>query len=171
MKYEYCSQWNKKLLKPIELLSDEQARARFNGEVPEPDHWFTIVAFADDAVGGQAPEFYIELTPHAAVAKTFFVDQHGSVHFIYGFRLKDDRLFLQSITEYRYPDTSKFYRQNECMEVESFQFEVTGLVHRRLHDKSKEFVQESDIRDVDVSGHWEPVLKFGQWASLGRHDR
>lgn len=66
---------------------------------------------------------------------------------------------------------SKFYRQNECTVVESFQFETTGLVHRRLNDKSKEFVQESDIRDVDVSRHWEPVPEFGQWASLGRHDR
>ena len=46
MKYEYCFQWNKKLSKPIEPLSEEQSRARFYREVPEADDWFTVVAFA-----------------------------------------------------------------------------------------------------------------------------
>lgn len=169
MKYVYGQSWHPTRNQPTEALDEAEALARFNGERSNPD-WFTVAAFADDATSEQVPEFYAEITPHGAYAAVYFIDPFGSIHYIFGFRKTGEQLFLEDITAYTYPAMAKYYGQDECTKVVSYFYKTDGTARVRIDDDAAPDISYMDVKDVDVSAHWEPIPVFGDWESLGRFD-
>lgn len=160
----YCQRWNDKLGKPIEPITEAEARHRFSTDGP---HWFT-------AVIGEAPEpdCAIELAAHATVVKSFFYYPDRSIRYIYEFDKHDDqRLFLSTVIRYEYPDKPGWHGQNEATLVEEIAYTPEGVCRITLDDTSKPTIEITDYRDVDVTPNWEAVPAFGDWASLARRDR
>lgn len=81
-----------------------------------------------------------------------------------------ERLFLEAITSYTYPDMTNHYARNECIQIVSMFYKTDGVVEVETNDKSRPKVSVVHYRDVDVSAHWEPIPAFGNWESLGRFD-
>ncbi len=169
MKYVYGQSWHPTRNQPTEALDEAEALARFNGERPKPE-WFTVAAFADDATPGRVPEFYAEITPHGNYAKVFFIDPFGSIHYIFGFRKTGERLFLEYIKAYTYPDMSKYYGQDESIKVVANYYKPDGVVEVETNDDAMPDISVVHVKGVDVSAHWEPIPAFGDWESLGRFD-
>jgi hypothetical protein len=171
MRYIYCHRWNDWLWQPRQPLREKQARARFNGEVPDPNDWFSVVAFGDGMPDSGVPDYVLEVLPHAAYINVFFYDMTHNLRFIYGFEKTEGRMFLSELTEYTYPDDGKRYTQGDCTIVESFIYRPDGYVRSRLDDNARPTIEVTEYRDVDVSAHWEDIPEFGNWEPFGRHYR
>jgi len=171
VRYEYCREWDTASRTPLEPLSEMEARQRFEGQVPEPDHWFSVAALRDDSRPDSVPDFTLEVLPHAEFVNVAFLDEFASERFNYGLTRIDDRLFMSHVTEHRYPDDGRHHGLHEATFVEEFLFRPDGYVKRVVMDESDSMTHASEYRDVDVAQHWQEVPGFGDWEPLGVFSR
>ncbi|KZC96525.1 MULTISPECIES: hypothetical protein [Clavibacter] len=171
MKYIYCERWDGEFNEPINPLSEADARNRFDGLVPEPDHWFSVAALKDDARDRTVPEFLLEVIPHADFVNVSFLDELGRQRFRYGFTNLQGRLFMSNVTEHRYPADRSFHRINEANAVEEFVFKPEGYAKHVVMDDADPLTHVSEYREVKMDRHWERVPQFGDWEHLGKFDR
>ncbi|MDA3803986.1 hypothetical protein ACMT9U_06535 [Clavibacter sp. Sh2036] len=167
----YGTRWSGRKRAPLEALTESEARRRFDGLVPEPDHWFSVGVKRDGASDLAAPEFILEVLPHAEYVKVLFVDQYHTLRFAYGFRDLGGRMFMTNVKENRYPDAERFHPLNESVWSQSIVIEPTGYVKEVAYDLLAKERHLSEYRDVDVSPNWEDVPEFGDWERFGEFDR
>lgn len=118
MLHVYGTRWsgNKRgMLKP---LTEDEARIRFNGEMKQPHLGFSVAAKREAVGPDAAPEFVLEVLPHAEFIGVNFPDQRHSKRFSYGFRKTGLRMSLESVIELHYADESGFHRLNETQVIE-----------------------------------------------------
>lgn len=171
MDYAYCREWNDAQWAPIDPISADEARLRFDGGVTESLQWFSVVARRDGVHDDGPVEFVLEVLPHADYVKVKFFEVSHSLGLSFGFTKVEGRLFLDEIVQYTYDDGASYHLESEASVIDASSFVTDGLVHRTVDDTSKPTVLEEDYRGVDVSAHWEPIPEFGQWESLGRFRR
>ncbi|MDA3803985.1 hypothetical protein ACMT9U_06530 [Clavibacter sp. Sh2036] len=171
MMYVYGTRWSGRKRGPLEALTESEARRRFDGLVAEPDHWFSVGVKRDEADELAAPEFILEILPHAKYVKVIFVDQHHTQRFAYGFTNMEGRMFMTDVTEHRYPDAERFRPLNEAVWYESMLIKPTGYVKETVYDYSVNETHLSEYKDVDVTANWEDVPEFGDWERFGKFGR
>ena len=170
----YGQQWNHDMRFMIDSISEEDARRRF-----ERGPWFSAAEGAGLATSPESaregvvgiPAFALEIEPMAAVVKTFFYDLHGSIWLIYHFTRTEDQLFLDYVTRYEYPDSSRFYRQNKATLIETISYTPEGVTLQAENDRINRRRRITERDQVDVTPHWEPIPEFGDWSGLGRLER
>ncbi|AMM21674.1 hypothetical protein AX769_17880 [Frondihabitans sp. PAMC 28766] len=172
MKYVYCTSWDRDAWQPRRVLTEDEARARYAGQVPAPDHWFTVAAFRDDVAITDNPEFMVEVLPGAEMANVHFIDMAHNLCFIYGFKSIDGRLFLTESTEYTYAPGGHHPLQ-EAVAGETATFEVDGSFHVDTWDKRREPLptDDADGEGLNLAKHWVDIPEFGAWAPLGEYLR
>jgi hypothetical protein len=155
----YCRRWNFLRNRPIDPLTEQQARERDQkGEL--------YTAVLGDPAG---PEVIVEVE-RPAVRVDFF-DRFQRQSNLYDFRLHDDgTMFLYHITNWTYPD-EEFRRIDQSSMIKSANFDPPDLAHMEIRDYEAGESKETSYREVDLSGHWEPVPEFGDWLSIARYDR
>jgi hypothetical protein len=167
----YGTIWSGRKRGPLRDLTEAEARRRFDGLVPEPDHWFSVGVKRDEVGELAAPEFILEILPHARYVKVIFVDQHHTQRFAYGFTKMEGRMFMTDVTKHRYPDADRFHPLNEAVWYESTLIKPAGYVKEVVYDYSVNETHLSEYRDVDVRENWEDVPVFGGWERFGEFDR
>jgi hypothetical protein len=156
----YCERWNATLKKPIDVISAEEAAARY-----ESGDLFSVV------VGDVArPSVLIEVRWETDYAAAWFFDDKARRTLKYTFKRVDNRLFLSGVTAWTFLDDA-VGRQNEAVRLERISYREDGVVHREVKDKAAGDTLVEDYSDVDVVMHWEPVPKFGDWTALARKER
>lgn len=150
-------------------MTAAEAEVRFASKVPQD--WFSAAVYADTTPHGGIPDFTLEIVPGPSYISVSFYNSAGSILFQYGFRTHEGAMFLESVTSWDYPDQNTFYRRNKSLVTSNRSFQTDGTMHWRSSDKVRGVVEEFDAADIDVSKHWEPIPRFGEWASIGRFER
>lgn len=155
----YSKRFSRLAGKPTGPLSAEQAHKRHAsgepyavtlGEPTSPDAVIDVV-WKNDHVG------------------VWFYDEkvRPSVHF--SFDVRTDRLFLEFVTNWKYPDGAVLL--NQAHQIEEVRYTPKGIVRHERKDKGAGERIIYDISDVDVSLNWERIPEFGNWDSIARFDR
>ncbi len=160
----YCRRWNFDYQEAIDPLPPEKAVERdVSGEL------YTVVI--PDPTGGDVPEAVIEVEWENDHAGVWFFDEFGRQSLNYAFRrTEDNRLFLHNMMEYEYPDEHA-ETLTGATRTDEIRFEPDGMTKEIISDDIKQERETIERSDVDVSSHWEPVPKFGEWDSLARWNR
>jgi hypothetical protein len=159
----YCRRWNFRRHRPIDPLTPEEALAR---DVAR--ELYTVVLA--DPTGHSTPEAVIEIAWENDHAGVWFFDEFGRQKLNYAFRREGDSLFLHDIIEYTYPDDSPATLSG-AIRTDEFSFSTDGTAQRVIADEVLQEKTTETRGDIDVSTHWEPVPKFGEWGSLARYHR
>jgi len=167
MTFHYFERWNFLQDRPIDPLTEADARDRYDS-----GPWFSVALSSDPQFGerGVLPEALLEVEPKADAVKAYFFTPAGSVALVYWFRREGDRLFLAQTLQYHYDDEAK-HRRSESVLTSTFSFSPDGSVTIRDDDKSQQTVQSSERSGVDVSSNWDVVPEFGAWRRLSRRER
>jgi len=159
----YCRRWNFDYQEPIDPLSLNTALARdASGEL------YTVVLA--DPTGGDVPEAIIEVQWENKHAGAWFFDEFGRQTLNYAFRRTDDGLFLHNLMEYAYPDEHA-ETLTGATRTDEIRFSPDGMTKEIISDDLKQEREKIERIDVDVTSHWEPVPRFGEWDSLARWNR
>ncbi len=157
----YGLDWNFRHHRPIDALTEEEARSRYqSGE-------HVVIA-----VGAPLrPEVVIEVHWNNQYLGVWFFDNLGRQATKFQFtRYGNDRLFLNSVTAWKYPgDTARGLHMSIL--VDEFTFETDGRAVRIIKDDIAQETVTQQRTGVDVSTNWEPVPTFGDWASIARFER
>lgn len=161
MRITYCRRWNEILGKPIQPLTEAQARQRDRAK-----QWYTVV------LGDIAnPDCYLEVAWENDHVGVWFLDDHGRQVLHYSFRRVDEnRMFLRSITRWEYPEGAP-RGLDEATFIEEFTYEQDGTVRREVDDARANEISAEHYSDVPLDINWEPVPKFGDYRSVTRLDR
>ncbi|MFL6073716.1 MAG: hypothetical protein ACJ73S_10010 [Mycobacteriales bacterium] len=158
MQVTYCRRWNFLRNRPIDPLTEQQARERDRkGEL-----YTAALGVPTD------PAVIVEVERPSIRVK--FLDRFQRVSNSFDFRRYDDKMFLHHITNWAYPD-DEFRRIDQSSVIKSVEYELPDLAHLRIRDKVANEVTGRSYREVDLSSHWEPVPEFGDWLSIARYDR
>lgn len=162
-KVSYCRRWNFRRHTPIDPLTPEEAVKR---EVARE----VYSAILHDPSGGKVPERVVEIDWANDFAGVWFFDAYGRQSLNYAFRRTGDRLFLFNMIQYSYPDDQP-RTLSGSNHTEEFTFQENGIVRSVVIDDDTHEKITEDRSDVDVSPHYEPVPRFGEWDSLARWNR
>jgi hypothetical protein len=180
----YGQMWNDDLRFIFDHISVDDARKRYRD-----GPWFGLAVgeglctSADEARAAEAtgvslpvPEFCLELEARARDVRALFYDERNSVTILHDWGVVGDRLFLESVVRYYYPDQPRFFVQNESLKIWSMSFKPDGTAkeNTRLPPPPGAFVRTNDFtehRNVPLGNHYIPIPEFGDWAALGHRDR
>lgn len=182
----YGQRWNMRMRFIIDVITGEEARLRY-AEGP----WFTVAVgnglctTADEAHAAQdahvslpMPEFSADLEAGAESVRVSFYDANGSVAVIHRWRTVGERIFLESVIFYTYPDEPRLHRHDESRVIHFIDFGTDGTSRESIRDKvqpaAEKFVPTTNIvdhDDVPLDKHYEPIPEFGDWAVFGHRDR
>lgn len=166
---EYAEVWNFKFQRMADPISFDDARHRYSSASDQD--WFSVGAFGVGSPEGGVPEYTLEIVPGPSFIGVSFYDQAYRQCFKYGFRRTDDRMFLQTVWSWEYPDDGAFHKLNGSLVTASRTFRPDGTMHWRSSDKRTQMVEEFDAADIDVEKHWEDIPVFGAWDSISRFER
>lgn len=145
--------------RPTFLLSEAQARRRHVSGEPY------TVTLGDP----EAPDAVIDVVwknDHLGV--WFFDDKlRRTVHF--SFEVHGDKLFLHTVTNWKYPDGAMLLNQSSV--IEEVSYATDGFITHEVTDKSAGERTIRELSDVDVAMNWDDVPAFGEWESVSRFDR
>lgn len=162
-KVSYCRRWNFRRHTPIDPLTPQEAV-----EHDARREVYTVVLH--EPSGGKVPEAVIEIDWANDFAGVWFFDAFGRRSLNYAFRRTGDQLFLFNMIEYSYPD-DEFYTLSGANHTEEFTFQENGIGRLVVIDDDAQEKTTEDRSGVDVSSHYEPVPRFGEWDSLARWNR
>jgi hypothetical protein len=156
----YCRRWNDICRKPIEPL-DEAEAARRDAEGEE----YAVV------VGdGAAPEAVIEVVWKNEYVGVWFFDEQRRRDLNYAFRrIEPDRLFLHEIVTWTYPPEAETF--SDATIIDTLVYQHDGVVRHDHTDTEAKEVESTHYKDVSLDTNWEPVPRFGDWASVARRNR
>ena len=161
MQVTYSRRWNLVLNKPLDPISTEEAR-----QLDEAGDYYTVT-FGD----GSAPAGYIEVNWEERYLAVYFLDAQVRPWLVYTFvRLDEDRMFMESVLRYEYPDDSARAMSGATL-TEELTYRQDGVVQREVRDDAAHEVRRQTITDVSLDINWEPVPRFGEWDSVARLDR
>jgi len=163
MKYLYGWAWHDEDRHPIDELTEEQARTAWD-DGPQLG-----VAAGEGLADGAVPEYSLELSPHGEDVRVNYYTSEGSIEAIYDYGTIDDRLFLEEVTEYLYPDDGQHHSHIANLAVRMYFFKPDGYCRLRTRIKETGVETVEEFSDVDVSDHWLDPLAWGDWDRIGRH--
>lgn len=145
--------------RPTFLISEAQARKRHASGEPY------TVTIGDP----ESPDAVLDVVwKNNHLGVWFFDDKmRRTVHF--SFDVRDGRLFLHVVTNWKYPEGAVL--RNEASVIEEVCFTTDGVVTHEVADKSAEVRTIRHISDVDVAPNWDDIPAFGEWESVSRFDR
>ena len=113
----------------------------------------------------------LEVQPGAETCVARFFDASLSNDLVSIFTRTDGRLFLTQVTHDDHPAGDGPRTFSDAAVITVYNDQPSGVVPRTINAEGQPTVDISDRDGVDVSGNWEPVPRFGDWASLLRTDR
>jgi hypothetical protein len=160
MQATYSRRWNLVLHKPLDPISEQQAR-----QLDEAGDYYTV-AFTQDTTSG-----YLEINWTERYLAVYFLDEQHRPGLCYTFtRLDQDRMFMNSVLRWEYPDDQARAMTGANL-TEELRYQQDGVVDREVRDDTAHEVRRQTITDVNLDINWEPVPQFGQWDSVTRLDR
>lgn len=116
-----------------------------------------------------APDAVLEVTRSEDFARVFFLDEHQREQASYTFVQVDaDRMFLEEVTVWDYPDTPD---SDEPNSIESTTIAQDGTSVETTQDFVAGEIITRQYRDIPLTDYWEPVPTFGEWDSIARKAR
>ncbi|MPZ93906.1 MAG: hypothetical protein GEU96_03125 [Propionibacteriales bacterium] len=152
----YCLKWNARLRKPIDVVSEDKARARDAAARAGKNVDYYTIVFGDP----QLPDAFLEVVWENDFLAVWFVDDDGRRLIEFGFRkVSAQQMFLTEIGRWQYPAGARAdYRDAEL--IETLYYEQEGIVSHHLDDSQTGRTTITDYKEVDVSDHWIDVPAF-----------
>ena len=148
----YCKEWGVYFKKPHEIITEEEARIRYDNNEP-----YVAVLYINNAI-----KYVIEID-HVSETVRFYDDELNN-YMIYGFIKKNsEKMFLNMVYHY------KFENGIEKEDI-SFNFKENGEMYAEKNNLIDNFIETSE-GIVDVSPNWEYIPDFGEYDSVIRSDR
>lgn len=160
-------------------LTAEEAAARYRLDPSKRDEWFGVVLVESEA---ERPQAYLQVSPRANGVTLERLDAHGSVAASYSWGAyyqsedgrpysgDDDRIFLDSIVWYVYPEGERFFRRSASIATVEMGFRPDGYAKEdrvtRGGRGEPSQVESREFRDVDVTANWFRIPEFGDWDDL-----
>ncbi|GAA3749052.1 hypothetical protein HDA32_001188 [Spinactinospora alkalitolerans] len=161
MRITYCEAWDVLSQRPRTPVSPQEAERRYRFGEP-----FTVL------IGTPHSSVIIEIDWEEGRAGSTFIGRYGRKEISYGFHsLGEDSLFLGATTSWDYPQNSRSRMLSDTVRVETCDYHPDGYTKKTVRDSATRGESVSEHRDVPVDLHWEPVPRFGDWASLARLHR
>ncbi len=160
MQINYCTQWSRHNNRPVDSLTEEQARAAH-----EEGKLYTVL------VGDRLhPYCFLEFTAFRSVGVEF-LDTALRTYLDYSFQEKRrNELFISMSRRLEFPNdvdladraTVLYFKTDGQLKIERFKSNPDGI-------GSKLVDEESSL--VDVTYNWERYPRFGDYAGLATRDR
>ena len=167
MSYRYGRSWHGVLRRPIQEITEQQARGRFT-DGPS----FSVSKVADPA-GGVVPDYTLLIDPDGMYVGVEFYDAFGSRVKRYHFDEDAGRpgsLFLREVVVTVYPDgQDRWLSLRGSTAHTSFLFQPDGRVLSYAAVRGQPAAKVEEVTGVDVSAHWVPIITFGEWDRFGEH--
>ncbi|WP_298751876.1 hypothetical protein [uncultured Serinicoccus sp.] len=167
MTYRYGRDWHPVLRKPIQEISEAQARKRFT------DGPSLSVSRVTDPSGGVVPDYTLTINPEGMYVGTVFYDSFGSQVKHYHFYEQADRpgeLFLSGVTVHVYQDDQTTWLSlRDSTAHTAFTFKPDGWARSYLAVTGEPAAKVEEFTGVDVSAHWVPMITFGDGDRFGEH--
>ncbi|MBD8060126.1 hypothetical protein IC607_14225 [Cellulomonas sp. JH27-2] len=161
MTYLYGSGWFEDERKPVEPMSEEQARRVFE-KGPQ------LGVAAVEGVG-LVPRYALTMNAQAESVDVHLYDEQGSEISSLSYQTVDGRLFLFDVTEWLYPDDGHFHGVQANTAIRTFLFKPDGYARLRTKVKAAPAATIEEFTDVNVSDHWLDPLEWGDWDRIGEH--
>ena len=167
MTYRYGRDWHPVLRKPIQEITEAQARTRFR------DGPSFCVSKVPDASGGVVPDYTLKINPEGMYVGSIFYDRFGSEVKKYHFDEdpgRPEELFLREVVVTVYPDGQDTWLSlRDSKAHRSFLFQPDGRARSYFAVKGEAAAKVEEFTGVDVSAHWVPMITFGDWDRFGEH--
>ncbi|WP_298751873.1 hypothetical protein [uncultured Serinicoccus sp.] len=167
MTYRYGRDWHPVLRKPIQEISEAQARKRFT------DGPSLSVSKVGNPSGGVVPLYTLKINPAGMYVGAVFYDEFGSEVKSYHFDEDGARpgdLFLREVVLTVYPDgQDKWLSLRDSKAHRSLLFQPDGRASSYLAVTGEPAAKVEEFTGVDVSAHWVPMITFGDWDRFGEH--
>lgn len=159
------------------VLSEEEARDRYELDAVRRQAWFGIVLVDDEH---DVPVSYLTMSPRANGVALAKLGTYGSIEasYVWGtyYDPADDsvpfegdvsRVFLGGIRWYSYPDESRYLLRGEAQGNVGITFRENGIA-REDTVTNHGFNEPPDVRTreftgVDLSANWFSIPGFGDW--------
>lgn len=162
MQYRYGREWNPWTREPIDEITEDQARQRWqNGPA------FSVSRLGDEA---QVPDWTLVVRPGGDYVKVEHYDPDGSVVEVQHWNRErgGDGLFLAQLTTYVYVGGATTTQDlMDAVAHRTWRFWPDGRARCRETITSQPAARVSEYREVDVSSHWVPAPTFGEWDRWG----
>jgi hypothetical protein len=163
MIYLYGWSWHEEERHPIEEMTEDEARAAFDAG-PQ----VSVVALEEP---GGVPAYTLTMDAGAHSASVTHYTAAGSIEarFHYARLGSDDRLFLEQVTEYLYPDDGAFHSELGSLARRTYRFWPDGRarVKSLVREAGGETVER--LTGVNVSDHWVDPISWGDWDRIGTY--
>ncbi len=164
-------------------LAPAEAEARYTLNAVNRSDWFGIVLMEP---GDTRPRSYLQMCPRANGVVLQKLGPSGSIDASYTWSAyfdpanpqpyagDRDRIFLDGIVWYAYPDDEKFYARMDSLGHIDMEFRADGyakqdrVISHGFNQPSE--VETREFRDVDVSANWFQIPEFGDWDALFHPD-
>jgi hypothetical protein len=163
MNVEYGLLYNEQLREVVEPMSEDQARKQ----------WETRGDPFEVLLGDpKQPQVSVQANSAEQVFLVYFYDEHGRRALSYTFAPREgrDELFLENITTWEWDDPSKS-EMDEASVIDSYDYREDGYLRHTTDRADSDNYQVEEFSDVPLDINWEPVPRFGDWASLARYRR
>jgi hypothetical protein len=160
MQINYCTQWSRHNNRPVDSLTEDQARTAH-----EKGKLYTVL------VGDRLrPDCFLEFTAFRSVGVEF-LDATLRTYLDYSFQEKRrNELFISMSRRLEFPNdvdladraTVLYFKTDGQLKIERFQSNPDGIGSKRVGEET---------RVVDVTYNWEHYPKFGDYAGIATRDR
>lgn len=152
MNLVFCKEWNNIRKKPHHVIPLEEARMKDeNGEA------YVVAMYDEDRL------FRVLSFDKNSCTVRFYNGEQDGLYLMYGFVLKNDKLFLNAAYHYSYLD-------GKIIEHTLFSFDQDGkMIAEKMDYRTGEVEEREGI--VDVSPNWEEIPTFGEYSSIIRKER
>lgn len=178
-----------------ELLGDEQKslnfyRTSYGDEIPKEELETNLVSLEAWAAYAHKNRLLFHVTafiasndqPYADIlfndgnVLVHFIDEHNRIYMAYEFdgKYDKDKVFLDSLRCYFYPDNEKFYGRRDSIKDVQYIFTPKGklTVWDRYLENGKWFEEAKEAaHPVNVEKNWEPYPELGNYDSIVRMKR
>jgi hypothetical protein len=160
MQINYCTQWSRHKNRPIDSITEEQARAAH-----EKGKLYTVLV--GDRLG---PDCFLEITAFRSICVEF-LDAALRTYLTYSFQEeRPNELFIAMSRRPQFPNdadqpdraTVLFFKTDGQLSIVRFKSNPDGIGSKRVGEES---------RVVDVTHNWERYPKFGDYAGIATRDR
>lgn len=161
---EYGLLYNEEIREVVEPISEAEAQKRWEnrgdpfevilGDPAKPR--VSIQANCEDQV--YVVNFFDDLARRALTYT--FVPSTG----------RPEQLFLAEITTWEWDSPDK-HGPDEATEIHSYEYREDGYVKHTIDREDADHYDVEELQDVPLDINWEPVPRFGDWASIARYKR
>jgi hypothetical protein len=158
--WQYAWQWNDVLNKPMDPLTEAEARARH-----ERGELYTAYSMSENGTISVAVEVRFE-TGYVGV---WDFDQLGRRFWHRSLARHGDRMFLSDSSIFDYGDSTKRLGRNQAERIFDRHLEPDGTGYERLRVKGDPLEQRTDISLKDgatLDEYWTAVPEYGEYGAV-----